>query len=125
MSFLSSLGKALKSRTVWVGIGTTALGGAELLAPVAPYIAPYVPAGTPVGAGITAALGIATIIGRMRAKQPIGPVIDSTIAQTLDAVHQIQGGAQSATSFPKVAPIVKATPTGELPSEQPKTIPTR
>lgn len=89
MSFFSSIGKALKSRTVLVGIGTTLLGGAELLGHAAPYIAPYVPAGTPIGASIIVGLGVATVIGRLRAKQPIGPVIDDTIAKTVKAVHMI------------------------------------
>lgn len=94
MAFLSTIGKALKSRTVWVGLGTTALGGAQLGAQVLPYVAPYVPAGTKLGALITATLGILTVIARIRAKQPLGPVIDTTVAQTLEAVHVL--GASSA-----------------------------
>ncbi len=87
MNFL----KALKSKTVWAGIGTVALGTGGILQQYAPTILSFVPATTPVGAGITIALGAMTIYGRIKAQQPLGPVIDKTIQQTVEAVHQIQG----------------------------------
>jgi hypothetical protein len=89
MSFFSAIGHALKSRTVWAGIGTTALGISQVAAQYAPTILSFVPAGTPVGAGLTIGLGVATIIGRIMAKQPLGPVIDTTIAKSVDAVNAL------------------------------------
>ena len=89
MSFLSTLGHALSSKTVWAGIG----GGLLAVAQFIPTIAQYVPAGTPVGGGLAIAMAALTIYGRIRAKQPLGPVIDTTIQQTVDAVHEIQGQA--------------------------------
>lgn len=110
MSFFSSIGHALKSRTVWAGVGTTALGITQIAAQYAPSILSFVPAATPVGAGITIALGVATVIARVRAKQPLGPVIDTTIAQTVDAVHQMQGkDVPSTAAVAAVAARVKAT----------------
>ncbi len=91
MSFFSALGRALKSRTVWAGIGSTALGVGQLAAQYAPAILSFVPPATPLAAGITAGLGVLTIIGRLRAKQPLGPVIDQTIAQSISAVTAIKG----------------------------------
>jgi hypothetical protein len=97
MSFFSSIGNALKSRTVWAGIGTTALGVGQIAAQYAPTILSFVPAGTPLGAGITIGLGVATIIGRIRAKQPLGPVIDTTIVDSINAVNALhQNGQQLA-----------------------------
>lgn len=112
MSFFSSIGKALKSKTVWAGIGTTAIGIGEFAAHaapvVAPYIAPYVPATGPVGAGITIALGLLTVYGRVKAKQPLGPVIDSTIQQTMVAVGQLHDtGHPTGTDVAIVKEMVK------------------
>jgi hypothetical protein len=90
MGFLSTLGKALKSKTVWGAVGLTALN-------TVPYWAPLVQ-GTPVGLGLNLALGAFTIYGRIRAKQPLGPIIDDTIAQTVDAVHQLQGDPKPGTA---------------------------
>jgi hypothetical protein len=90
MSFFSSLGKALKSKTVWAGIGTAALGVGQIAAPYAPQILQFIPAGTPVGAVATIALGAMTIYGRVRAKQPLGPVIDDTVARSVEALHQLR-----------------------------------
>lgn len=116
MSFLSSLGKALKSKTVWAGIGTTALGVGQIAAQYAPTILSFVPAGTPVGAGIIIATGVVTIIGRIKAKQPLGPVVDDTIAQTVDAVHQLQGnGSPSTAKIAQVTAIVKNQPSQPSP----------
>ncbi len=120
MSFFSALGHALKSRTVWAGIGTTALGASQIAAQYAPTILSFVPAGTPVGAGLTIGLGVATIIGRIMAKQPLGPVIDTTIQKSVDAVNGLhQAGvipaapatlAQRASQLAAVKTLVK-TPT--------------
>jgi hypothetical protein len=100
MSFFSSLGKALKSKTVWAGIGTAALGVGQIAAPYAPQILQFIPAGTPAGAAITIGLGALTIYGRIKAKQPLGPVIDATIAQTVDAVHQMNPGTEAPPASP-------------------------
>lgn len=97
MNFLS----ILKSKTVW---GAIALGAVNTL----PVIAPYVQ-GTPVGAGINLALAGFTIYGRIRAKQPLGPVIDDTIAKTIEAVNVIDYQPDSVRQPNKVATIVKAT----------------
>lgn len=87
MSFFSALGKALKSKTVWTGIGTIAVNGLEYL----PMVAQFVPPGSGIAVGINVAIGAMTIYGRIRAKQPLGPVIDDTIKNTVDAVHMLQG----------------------------------
>lgn len=88
MDLLSTtFGRMMKSRTVLVGVGTTVLGAIELLPEWMPYIQPYVPAHSKAGAVLTILLGIATVIARLRARQPLGPVIDKTIAQTVEAVH--------------------------------------
>jgi hypothetical protein len=96
MGFLSTLGHAIRSRTVWVGAGTTVLGASQLAATYAPQVLSLVPPTSKLGAGITALLGIATIIARINAKQPLGPVIDATIAQTVEAVHVL--GSTTATT---------------------------
>lgn len=83
MAFLATLNKIVHSRTVWgaVSAGTLIVGQA------APTVAQYLPA----GGKLSVILGLiatgVTIYGRIRAKQPLGPVIDTTIAQTLEAVH--------------------------------------
>lgn len=109
MSFLSTLGHALSSKTVW---GAVALGAVNTL----PMIAPYVQ-GTPVGIGINLALAGFTIYGRIRAKQPLGPIVDDTIAKTVDAVNQLGmtdapplsvAGKVAQTS--EIAKVVKANP---------------
>lgn len=111
MSFFSSLGKALKSKTVWAGIGTAALGIGQIAQQYAPTILSFVPAASPVGAGIIIGTGVLTIIGRIKAKQPLGPVIDDTIAQTVAAVHEIQGnGSPSIAKIEAVTTIVKNQP---------------
>lgn len=79
---MGTLGKILSSKTVW---GATLLGVMGIL----PTVAPLVPAGTKTGALITLVLAAFTIYGRIRAKQPLGPVIDETIAKTVDAVHEL------------------------------------
>ncbi len=125
MSFFSAIGHALKSRTVWAGIGTTALGVGQIAAQYAPTILSFVPAASPVGAGLTIGLGVATIIGRVMAKQPLGPVIDTTIAASVNAVNGLhQAGtipaapttvSQRATQLAAVKTIVKnPTVTGNL-----------
>lgn len=78
--FSTTLGKILKSKTVW---GAAGLGVMTVL----PAVAPFIPAGTKAGAVVGAALALFTIYGRIQAKQPLGPVIDDTIAKTVDAVH--------------------------------------
>jgi len=98
---MGTLGKILSSRTVW---GATILGVMGIL----PTIAPMIPQGTKTGALITLAMMVYTIYCRIRAKQPLGPVIDATIAKSVDAVHELQG--QSPPSVAKVdavAAIVK------------------
>lgn len=130
MSFLSSLGKALKSKTVLAGIGTTALGAAELAQQFAPAILSFVPPATPVGAAITIGLGALTIYGRIKAKQPLGPVIDDTIKQAVDAVHELQDQAPpSVRKVDTVTAMVKnepgavntstAEPKGPMPTKPP------
>ena len=112
MSFLSAIGHGLKSRTVWMGIGTAALGAGELAAQYSPQILSMVPATTPFGAGLTIGLGVLTVIARVRAKQPLGPVVNDTIAKTIDVVHDMQaaGKPKAAQDFLAVAPAVKAKP---------------
>ena len=111
MSFFSALGHALKSKTVWAGIGTTALGVGQVAAQYAPDVLAFVPPGTPVGAALTIGLGALTIYGRVRAKQPLGPVIDTTIQQSVDAVHQLQSqGPPSVAKVDAVTAIVKNQP---------------
>ena len=81
MSFFSTtFGKIVKSRTVW---GATGLGVMTVL----PTIAPIVPANTKASAIIGLLLAIYTIYGRIMAKQPLGPVVDDTIAKTVNAVN--------------------------------------
>lgn len=91
MSFFSSLGKVLKSKTVWAGIGSGLLAGAQFI----PTLAQYVPSGTPLGGGLAIVMAVLTIYGRIKAKQPLGPVIDDTIAQTVEAVHVIGAGVSA------------------------------
>lgn len=112
MSFFSSIGKALKSKTVWAGIGTTALGVANFAVQAVPVIAPYVPATSPVGAGLAIALGLLTIYGRVNAKQPLGPVIGTTVQKTLAADHEMQGelAPPSAAHVALVTGMVKGLP---------------
>jgi hypothetical protein len=81
--------KVFKSKTVWGAIGSGLLVGAQLI----PTVAQFVPAGTPLGAALGIGLAAFTAYSRIKAKQPLGPVIDDTIKQTVDAVHQIQGSA--------------------------------
>lgn len=95
MGFLSSFAKALKSKTVWGAIASGALAAG----PIIPAIAPYVPAG-PGGAALGLAAAAFTIYGRVKAKQPLGPVIDQTIKQTVDAVHQLQGEMPASAQQP-------------------------
>lgn len=96
------LSTVLKSRTVW---GAAILG----VIPVLQAISPIVPAGTKAGAAIAAILAIYTIYCRIKAKQPLGPVIDDTIAKTVDAVHRLQTTApQPAPVVPSDTPMVKA-----------------
>lgn len=81
MALLSTtFGKILSSRTVW---GAAVLGAI----PVIQAISPMVPSGTKAGAVIGVILALWTVYCRIRAKQPLGPVIDSTIAQTVEAIH--------------------------------------
>jgi hypothetical protein len=89
MSFFSSLGKALKSKTVWAGIGTAALGAGQLAEQYAPTILSFVPPATPAAAAISIGLGALTIYGRIKAQQPLGPVIDRTIKNSVDAVNSL------------------------------------
>jgi hypothetical protein len=92
MGFLSTtLGKVMKSRTVW---GAVILGAI----PVLQAIAPMLPAGTKAGAVVGVILMIWTIYCRIRARQPLGPVIDTTVAKTIEAIHII--GATQATPAP-------------------------
>jgi hypothetical protein len=113
MSFFSSLGKALKSKTVWAGIGTAALGAGELAQQYAPTILQFVPPATPVGAGITIALGALTIYGRIRAHQPLGPVIGDTVDKTIEAVSVMRNGAVTTRNEAQgVKNMVKAAPAG-------------
>jgi hypothetical protein len=108
---MGTLGKVLSSRTVW---GAAILGIMGIL----PTIAPMIPQGTKAGALITIALAGWTIYCRIRAKQPLGPVIDKTIAQTVDAVHELGISAEGAPTSvvgqveqtAAVAAVVKAKP---------------
>lgn len=101
--------KVFKSKTVWAGIGTAALGSGELLQQYAPTILSFVPATTPIGAGITIALGVMTVYSRIKAQQPLGPVIDTTIKQTVEAVHNLQGNdVPTPTTIAAVKSEVKA-----------------
>lgn len=123
MSFFQSVGKALKSKTVWAGIGTTALGIGQLAAPFAPQILSFVPPGSPVGAGITIGLGVLAAYGRIKAKQPLGPVVQDTVATTLDAVHQLQisdPATQPQTVTGKVAQLAQVTAVVKTLQAQPK-----
>lgn len=111
MSFFKSLGNALKSKTVWAGIGTAALGAGEILQQYAPTILSFVPAATPAGAAITIALGAMTIYGRIRAKQPLGPVIDKTIADSVNAISGMNSApAPSLRQIDAVTAVVKNQP---------------
>jgi len=83
------LGKILSSRTVW---GAAILGVMGIL----PTIAPMIPQGTKTGALNTLLMMGFTIYGRIRAKQPLGPVIDTTISKTIDAVHELGISAEGA-----------------------------
>jgi hypothetical protein len=98
--------KIFKSKTVWGAIGSGLLVGAQLI----PSIAQYVPAGTPLGAALGLGMAAFTIYGRIKAKQPLGPVIDQTIKQTVEAVHVIQGNAPAnpAAVVAQATAIVKA-----------------
>ena len=108
MNFLKSVGKALKSKTVWAGIGTAALGTGEILQQYGPVALQLFPATSAIGAGLTIALGAATVYGRVKAKQPLGPVIDQTISDTLHAVHTINGQAPpTPTQIQQVTTAVK------------------
>lgn len=122
--FATVFGKIVKSRTVWVGVGTTVFGAIELLPQALPYIQPYVPVHSKAGALITILLGIATVVGRIRAKQPIGPVIDATIAQTVEAVHVLgiskappDSIAGQVEQVAEVKAVVKALPTETSPTQ--------
>jgi hypothetical protein len=60
---------------------------------------------------IAAILALWTIYCRIQAKQPIGPVIDETIAKTLDAAHALEGQSPpTVTKIDQVASIVKNQP---------------
>lgn len=83
MGTANTLGKALSSKTVWAGIGIILATAAELL----PIVAPYVPPGGKLAAIVTILLALCTIYGRIQARQSLGPVIDKTIADTVEAVH--------------------------------------
>lgn len=76
----STFSKVLSSKTVW---GAAAMGVMGVL----PVILPMIPPGTKTGALITLVLMAFTIYRRIQAQQPLGPVIDQTIAQTVEAVH--------------------------------------
>ncbi len=97
MAFLATLAKVAKSRTVW---GAVAAGGL-FVGQAAPTIAQYVPPGGKLSVILGLAATAFTIYGRIRAKQPLGPVIDQTIAQTVEAVHVIGSGqrAESTTTI--------------------------
>lgn len=87
----STLQKIVKSRTVW---GVVILG----LIPVLQAIAPMVPAGTKTGAVLTLIIAGYTIYCRIRAKQALGPVIDETIAKTVEAVHVLGANPNPGTT---------------------------
>lgn len=110
MSFFSSIGKALKSRTVWAGVAQVALGSGEVLQHYAPTILSFVPPATPLASGIVIATGVATIIGRVMAHQPLGPVIDKTIAESVEAVHAQQGTVPTVRQIDSVTAVVKNQP---------------
>lgn len=78
----STLGKIVRSRTVW---GIFGLG----MIPVLQAISPMIPAGTKTGAILGLILALYTCYCRIRAKQALGPVIDETIAKAVEAVHII------------------------------------
>lgn len=99
--------KFLKSKTVWAGIGTVLLGSGEILQQYGPLAMQLFPPTSAIGAGLTIGLGAATIYGRIKAQQPLGPVIDKTIAQTVAAVHELQGSSPSATTVEQAKIIVK------------------
>ncbi len=96
--------KIFKSKTVWGAIGSGLLGAAQLI----PTVAQFVPAGTPLGAGLAIGLAAFTAYSRIRAKQPLGPVIDDTIKQTVSAVNSIHPAASvPASSVPAITAAVK------------------
>ncbi len=107
--FSTTFGKIVSSKTVW---RATLLG----LMGVLPTIAPMVPAGTWESAAIATVLAAFTVYSRIQAKQPLGPVIDQTIAQTVEAVHQLGISAEGAPTsiagqvqqIAAVAAVVKA-----------------
>jgi len=113
-----SLFRALKSKTVWAGIGTTALGVAHFAAAAAPVITPYVPATSPAGACLAIGLGLLTVWGRTRAVQPLGPVIQTTVRKTLAADNEIRGvpAQPSATKVAVVTGMVKGLPDAPTPT---------
>ena len=83
MSFLN----IFKSKTIWGQIGAAALLGAQFLPVAAQYVAPTTPLGAALAIG---AIGF-TAYGRIKAKQPIGPVVDDTITKTMLVVHDLNG----------------------------------
>ena len=98
--------KVFKSKTVWAGIGTVVLGSGEILQQYGPLALQFFPPTSAVGAGLTIALGGMTIYGRIKAQQPLGPVIDKTIQQTVDAVHELQGQAPAGKTVVEQATII-------------------
>jgi hypothetical protein len=95
---------------VWAGIGTASLGIGELAAQYAPQILSFIPPASPVAATIIIGTGIATIIARVKAKQPLGPVIDQTIAKSVNAVNAMhQTGVIPAAQLAAVKAQVKGT----------------
>lgn len=85
MPFLATLGKIAKSRSVWGSIGS----GFIIVGQAYPHVAHILPAGSK----ITVILGLiatgVSLYGRIRAKQPLGPIIDQTIADTVTQVHEL------------------------------------
>lgn len=105
MAFFSTLAKAVKSRTIWAGAASTAIGGFELVTTYAPQILPFVPATSKVAAILTVIAGIGAIVARLKARQPIGPVIDKTIADTIAAGHVLGITDKPETLAGKVAQV--------------------
>jgi hypothetical protein len=97
---MGTLGKILKSKTVW---GASFLGAMLVL----PAIFPIIPAGTKASAAIGLVLMGFTIYSRIKAKQPLGPIIDKTIADTMEAVHTLGIADPPPTPTGKVAEIAE------------------
>ena len=103
---MSTLKKVFLSKSIWGNIGTGLLIGAQFI-PVASQV---VGMSTPLGAGLALATVGLSAYGRIRAKQPLGPVVDDTIKKTMEIVHQInQQTPPNPSQVATVTTLVKTT----------------